>query len=85
MHDILAFFCVSLYRQCGGDGFTEQEKLYFADMMRYALLSISFWRFRQFHVRKPDASRQSAHEAMVRRFHAVADDANNYADILNSL
>lgn len=47
------------------------EREAFVDYARYALLSIAFWRFRQFNVRRPDEARKSAHLQMTRRLDAL--------------
>lgn len=49
------------------------ERAAFCDFVRYSLLSIAFWRFRQFNVRRPDEARASSHEQMTRRIDAMDD------------
>ena len=55
--------------------FDEDDCRLFRSYLRYALLSIAFWRFRQFNVRKPDAQRKDAHVSMLRRLDAVESEA----------
>ena len=46
---------------------TESEWQLLNDFVHYAALSIAFWRFRQFNIRRPDAQRANAYQEMITR------------------
>ena len=64
---------------------TAVERALFATFLQYALLSIAFWRFRQFNVRAPDPGRRHAHRSMTTRIHRLlhGDDGQTLAGILH--
>ena len=46
---------------------TENEWKYLDGFVHYAALSIAFWRFRQFNIRRPDAHRANTYQEMITR------------------
>ena len=46
---------------------TEREWQHLDCFVHYAALSIAFWRFRQFNIRRPDAQRANAYQEMITR------------------
>ncbi len=46
---------------------TESEWEHLDDFVHYAALSIAFWRFRQFNIRRPDAHRANTYQEMITR------------------
>ena len=46
---------------------TESEWKYLDGFVHYAALSIAFWRFRQFNIRRPDAHRANTYQEMITR------------------
>ena len=46
---------------------TEDEWEYLDCFVHYAALSIAFWRFRQFNIRRPDAHRANTYQEMITR------------------
>ena len=46
---------------------TEDEWKYLDCFVHYAALSIAFWRFRQFNIRRPDAQRANTYQEMLTR------------------
>ena len=46
---------------------TESEWQHLDDFVHYAALSIAFWRFRQFNIRRPDAQRANTYQEMITR------------------
>ena len=46
---------------------TENEWKYLDCFVHYAALSIAFWRFRQFNIRRPDAHRANTYQEMITR------------------
>ena len=46
---------------------TESEWQHLDDFVHYAALSIAFWRFRQFNIRRPDAQRAHTYQEMITR------------------
>ena len=46
---------------------TDSEWKHLDDFVHYAALSIAFWRFRQFNIRRPDARRANTYEEMITR------------------
>lgn len=46
---------------------TEDEWKYLDCFVHYAALSIAFWRFRQFNIRRPDANRANTYKEMLTR------------------
>ena len=46
---------------------TENEWQYLDCFVHYAALSIAFWRFRQFNIRRPDAHRANTYQEMITR------------------
>ena len=46
---------------------TEREWKYLDCFVHYAALSIAFWRFRQFNIRRPDARRANTYQEMITR------------------
>ena len=46
---------------------TEDEWKYLDCFVHYAALSIAFWRFRQFNIRRPDAHRANTYQEMLTR------------------
>eukprot|EP01095_Lingulamoeba_sp_RSL-Kostka_P012064 TRINITY_DN4722_c1_g3_i1.p1 TRINITY_DN4722_c1_g3~~TRINITY_DN4722_c1_g3_i1.p1 ORF type:complete len:346 (+),score=93.23 TRINITY_DN4722_c1_g3_i1:120-1157(+) len=72
-------------------GYTSIRKLsdleikYFKEYMRYASLTIAFWRFRQFNVRYPDDDLANCHEIFENRAKSINDQANIIDAILDQL
>lgn len=46
---------------------TESEWKHLDNFVHYAALSIAFWRFRQFNIRRPDAHRANTYQEMITR------------------
>ena len=46
---------------------TESEWQHLDNFVHYAALSIAFWRFRQFNIRRPDAQRANTYQEMITR------------------
>ena len=46
---------------------TENEWKHLDGFVHYAALSIAFWRFRQFNIRRPDAARANTYQEMITR------------------
>lgn len=61
------------------------EKKHFLDYLRYSLLSIAFWRFRQFHIRRPDAARADSYMAMIQRLDRISPEVEQWNKLLSGL
>ena len=46
---------------------TENERKHLDHFVHYAALSIAFWRFRQFNIRRPDAGKANTYQEMITR------------------
>jgi Ser/Thr protein kinase RdoA (MazF antagonist) len=59
----------------------------FESFLRYACLSIAFWRFRQFNVRVPNAERKEAYRPMQRRIERLqrAEDGEKLMILLHRI
>jgi len=62
---------------------TEIDKQLFVDYLIYSLISVAFWRFRQFRVRRPDPERADVYKHMTDRIDRI--DHTQWKALLDSL
>ncbi len=65
--------------------FNVQEKQLFLHYLLYSLLSIAFWRFRQFQIRRPDAARCDSYKQMTDRISAMGAEQQRWSELLARL